>query len=49
LAAADWDVRAAADGLGCTSSQLVKLLADEPRALAQVNRERAARGQRRVY
>jgi hypothetical protein len=49
LAAAGWDVRTAADGLGCTSSQLVKLLADEPRALAQVNRERAARGQRRVY
>jgi hypothetical protein len=38
------DVRAAADCLGCTSSQLVKLLKDEPRALANVNARRRAGG-----
>lgn len=44
LAACDWDVPAAASQLGCTSSQLVKFLKDEPRALQVLNAERAARG-----
>ena len=49
LAAVEWDAPVAADGLGCTTSQLVKLLVLEPRALALVNRERAGRGLRRLY
>ncbi len=40
------DVKAAADVLGCSASQLVKLLKVEPRALAGVNRARAGRGLR---
>lgn len=39
------DPKAAADILGCTPSQLVKLLRMEPAALAAVNRDRVARGQ----
>lgn len=38
------DPKAAAGALGCTASQLVKLLAKEPRALAEVNRRRQAAG-----
>lgn len=38
------DVRAAADRLGCSASQLVKLLKREPRALALVNARRAEAG-----
>jgi hypothetical protein len=49
LAATKWDVPEAAYGLGCTSSQLIKLLGQEPRALALVNRERAERGLRRLH
>jgi RF-1 domain len=42
----DLDPKAAADVLGCSSSQLVKLLKLEPKALAKVNRRRLARGLR---
>jgi len=42
------DPKPAAAALDCSVSQLVKLLAKEPRALAQVNRERAARGLHRL-
>lgn len=38
------DLRAAGDDLACTPSQLTKLLQQEPRALALVNRERNALG-----
>jgi hypothetical protein len=40
------DPKAAAEALGCSPSQLVKLLKIEPRALAGLNRARAARGLR---
>jgi hypothetical protein len=42
----DYDLKAASDVLGCTSSQLAKLLKLEPRAFAHVNRLRAERGLR---
>ncbi len=45
---ADFDLRVAAETLGCTSSQLVKFLQLEPRALAAVNAERATRGLRKL-
>ncbi|MGQ0633786.1 MAG: peptide chain release factor family protein [Planctomycetaceae bacterium] len=48
LASRQFDLRQAAEYLGCTSSQLTKLLAQEPRALARVNRERAQLGQHRL-
>ncbi len=38
------DARAAAAALGCSATQLVRLLRDEPRALAMVNARRADRG-----
>lgn len=41
-----FDVKSAADVLGCTSSQLVKFLKLEPRALALANRERQRQGAR---
>ncbi len=44
IAACEADVREAAGGLGCTASQLVKLLKKEPRAMALVNRWRGERG-----
>jgi hypothetical protein len=44
IASRGWDVKVAANVLGCTASQLVKLLKDEPRALAKVNQERKAAG-----
>jgi hypothetical protein len=37
------DVKFAAGWLGCTTSQLVKFLAEEPTALVWLNRERAER------
>ena len=46
LSACNWDVSLAAESLRCTGSQLVKLLKDEPRALALLNREREERGLR---
>jgi hypothetical protein len=42
LAACHDDTKEAAERLGCTSSQLIKLLKDEPRALAAVNARRKA-------
>ena len=44
LACRAWDPAEAAVALGCTASQLVKLLKDEPRALAAVNRMREGSG-----
>ncbi len=44
LAVLEWQLPAAAERLGVTSSQLVKLLTLEPRALALVNRQRQASG-----
>ncbi len=44
IAAHDWDVAAAAEALGVSTSQLVKLLAHELRALDLVNQARAKRG-----
>jgi hypothetical protein len=44
LAALDWDPARAAERLQCTASQLVKLLALEPRALLQLNAARSERG-----
>ena len=46
LAAVDWSAPAAAERLGVSTSQLVKLLNQEPRALGMLNREQAARGLR---
>ena len=46
LAAADWSAPAAAERLGISTSQLVKLLKQEPRALGLLNGEQAARGLR---
>jgi hypothetical protein len=39
-----WDVRAAAEHLGTTSTQLVRFVAMHPAALVEVNRRRAERG-----
>ncbi|MCH8924311.1 MAG: peptide chain release factor-like protein [Planctomycetes bacterium] len=44
----DMDVSAAAKQLGCSTSQLTKLLKVEPRALAQINAARKARGLRKL-
>jgi hypothetical protein len=44
IAAGEDDVGRAAEMLGCTASQLVKLLKKEPRALAQLNQRRRDRG-----
>jgi hypothetical protein len=44
LAAAGDDAQATSERLGCTSSQLVKLFKDEPRALAALNARRTAAG-----
>ena len=46
LTAADWLAPAAAERLGISTSQLVKLLKQEPRALGLLNGEQAARGLR---
>jgi hypothetical protein len=46
LESLDLDPKAAAGVLGCSSSQLVKLLKVEPKALAKVNQGRVARGLR---
>jgi hypothetical protein len=43
-AACDYDPRAASERLGCTASQLIKLLKKEARAIAMVNGERRQRG-----
>jgi hypothetical protein len=44
LAESDHDPRGAAATLGCSTSQFVKLLKDEPRALALVNQQRRRAG-----
>lgn len=41
LAAAAWEVGSAAEHLACSSSQLVRLLKREPKALALVNQQRS--------
>lgn len=41
-----YDLKAAADVLGCTPTQLVRLLRLDPKALAMVNHERGERGLR---
>ena len=48
LAAAEWDVTAAATALAVTPSQLVKLVKTEPRAFMHLNRERDMRGLSRL-
>ena len=42
----DHEIRSDAAALGCTPSQLLKLLKDEPRALARVNEARRTQGLR---
>lgn len=44
LQSTQWDVAQAAEFLGCTLSQLLKLLREEPRALVTVNKHRVASG-----
>ena len=44
ITAVDVDVKPAAASLGCTASQMVKLLKKEPRALTLVNQWRRQRG-----
>jgi hypothetical protein len=46
LASVEFDMTQAAGKLGCTASQLVKLLATEPCVLVWLNRQRAERGLR---
>jgi len=46
LQAADWDHKAAAERLGVSSSQLIKLLKQEPEALKQLNDRRKEQGQK---
>lgn len=48
LAASDWDTREAALFLKVSASQLTKFLQAEPRALAELNRQREARGLSRL-
>jgi hypothetical protein len=48
IAACQADVKAAADQLDCTTSQLTKLLKQEPRAIILVNRWREERGLHRL-
>ena len=48
LAQCDFDQSAAASRLGCTGTQLVKLLKDERSAFEQLNAERVARGMSRL-
>ncbi|MDQ7013003.1 MAG: peptide chain release factor-like protein [Planctomycetota bacterium] len=46
IAACKWDTKRAAVRLGCTQTQMVRMLADHPPALAKLNAERAKRGMR---
>ena len=48
VCAAEMNIRLAADRLGCSPSQLVRLLKSEPKALAAVNAAREAIGQHRL-
>ena len=45
IARCDWQLAPAAEHLGCTGSQLVKLLKQEPAALERLNQRRAELGQ----
>ena len=49
VAAESFDVKTAAGQLGCSTSQLVKLLKIEPQALAVVNRGREGLGLERLH
>ncbi len=49
LHAADDDPRAASEVLGCTATQLVNLLREEPRALAGVNERRRQAGRHPLH
>ena len=44
LAACEYDPKPASETLGCSVSQLVKLLQKEPQAMTHVNRQRQQRG-----
>ncbi len=46
LCSCDWSIRNAANTLGTTASQLVKLLKKHPPAFAMLNQERRTRGHR---
>ncbi len=46
LYAGSFDPRIAGRALGCSPSQLIKLIKDEPRALCLINEERKKKGQR---
>jgi hypothetical protein len=47
--AKDYDVRIAAAALGCSTTQLTRFVGRTSEALDKVNRERAARGLRRLH
>jgi RF-1 domain len=49
LAAVGDDPRAASETLGCSATQLVKLLREEPRALASVNERRRQAGRHPLH
>jgi len=46
LAAHDWDAGLAAEVLGCSTTQLVRFLGEQPAAMRRLNEEREARGLR---
>jgi hypothetical protein len=46
LAAHEWDTRSAAAHLGCSTTQLVRFLGEEPRALLELNKRREEAGLR---
>jgi hypothetical protein len=46
LAATDFDPARAAATMGCSTSQFIKLLKHDPRALARLNQQRAGKGLR---
>ena len=48
LAACDYEPRAAAEALGCTATQLVRLVKDHAPALVALNRAREERGRPRL-
>ncbi len=48
VAAADFDVKKAAASLACSTTQLVRFLRTEPRALSWVNTQRLSRGMTRL-
>jgi hypothetical protein len=48
VAACDVDIKAAAEALNCSATQLVRLLKAEPRALKWLNEQRESRGLHRL-